>query len=108
MAEALPQGDEKLLSRLYDASWEGAIELFEIGAPAMAAMHAAMDGAPGLIARRQAGAGFGGCLVAIVHSGEVDAFAGHVTRKYHGATGFEPSVFEVRAAPGAGAMDFVG
>ncbi len=105
LAEALPQGDEELLGRLYDASWQGAIELFEIGAPAMAAMHAAMDGAPGLIARRQAGAGFGGCLVAIVHSGEVEAFAGHVTREYHRATGFEPSVFEVRAAPGAGAME---
>ena len=44
----------------------GANRLFEIGAPSMTAMHDSMTGAPGLIARRQAGAGFGGCLVAIV------------------------------------------
>ena len=60
---------------LFEASFEGATQLFEIGAPSMTAMHEAMAGAPGLIARRQAGAGFGGCLVAIVERARVEAFA---------------------------------
>ena len=102
LAEALPIGDEALLGRLFDASWEGANELFEISAPSMRAMHQAMDDAPGLIARRQAGAGFGGCLVAVVRRGTVEEFAEHVTREYHSATGIEPSVFGVDASPGAG------
>jgi len=102
LAEALPGGDEDLLGRLYDASWEGADRLFEIGAPSMRAMHRAMDAAPGLIARRQAGAGFGGCLVAIVARESVPAFAVHVSGEYHGATGIEPSVLGVEASPGAG------
>ena len=44
--------------------------------PSMTAMHEAMDGAPGLIARRQAGAGFGGCLVAIVERESVEPSSG--------------------------------
>jgi galactokinase len=104
VAEALPRGDRAALARLFDDSYRGAVELFEIGAPSMTAMHEAMDGAPGLVARRQAGAGFGGCLVAIVERGTVDAFGAHVERAYAQATGIAASVFGVEAAPGAGAM----
>jgi galactokinase len=106
LAEALPTGDEDLLGRLFDASWAGANELFEIGAPSMTAMHRAMDGAPGLIARRQAGAGFGGCLVAMVERASVEGFSTHVEAAYHRATRIKPSVFAVEASPGAGVLDF--
>jgi galactokinase len=102
LAVALPVGDRDGLGRLFDASFDGATRLFGIGAASMSAMHAAMDGAPGLIARRQAGAGFGGCLVAIVERGSVTAFAAHTTRAYTAATTIEPVVFGVEAAPGAG------
>jgi galactokinase len=101
LAEALPTGDEDLLGQLFDASWAGANELFEIGAPSMTAMHRAMDGAPGLIARRQAGAGFGGCLVAMVERGAVEGFGTHVEAAYHRATRIKPSVYGVEASPGA-------
>ncbi len=88
--------------RIFDASWLGANRLFEIGAPSMTAMHEAMTGAPGLIARRQAGAGFGGCLVAIVDRWSLEDFAEHVEREYYSATGIEASVFGVEASAGAG------
>ena len=104
LAEALPAGDPSPLATLLDASWDGATELFEIGAPAMTAMHEAMRGAPGLIARRQAGAGFGGCLVAFVEQGAVPAFSAHVRRAYATATGIDARVFPVEAAPGAGLL----
>ncbi|MEA2025350.1 MAG: galactokinase [Chloroflexota bacterium] len=106
LASALPEGDPEMLSRLFDASYEGATRLFEIGASSMTAMHDAMAGAPGLIARRQAGAGFGGCLVAVVERGAVDAFSAHVERAYADATGIEPKIFAVDAAPGAGPVEF--
>ena len=105
LAEALPGGDPSSLATILDASWDGATRLFGIGAPAMTAMHEAMRGAPGLIARRQAGAGFGGCLVAFVEQGSVPAFSGHVRGAYATATGIEASVFPVEAAPGAGAIE---
>jgi galactokinase len=104
LAEVLPTGDRVTLARLFDASFAGAIELFEIGAPSMLAMHQAMADAPGLVARRQAGAGFGGCLVALAEREAVDAFSAHVSRAYADATGIEPSIFVVEAAAGAGPL----
>jgi galactokinase len=71
----------------------------------MTAMHEAMADAPGLIARRQAGAGFGGCLVALVERDAVAPFEAVVSRGYQAATGIEPRIFEVRATPGAGPLD---
>jgi galactokinase len=104
LAEVLPSGDRATLARLFEASFRGAIELFEIGAPSMLAMHRAMEDAPGLVARRQAGAGFGGCLVALVEREAIEAFSASVARAYATATGIEPSVFAVEAAAGAGPL----
>ena len=71
----------------------------------MTAMHEAMREAPGLIARRQAGAGFGGCLVAFVEQDAVPAFSAHVRQAYATATGIDPRIFPVEAAPGAGLLE---
>jgi galactokinase len=79
--------------------------LFEIGAPAMAAMMAAMLGGPGVLAARQAGAGFGGCMVALVQADETEAFAAHVSRQYEEKTGIKPRIFDVSAAAGAGPLN---
>ncbi len=106
LAAALPEGNPARLSRLFDASYRGATQLLEIGAPSMTAMHDAMTGAPGLIARRQAGAGFGGCLVALAVRGSVDTFSAHAECAYTDATGIEPKIFAVDAAPGAGPIEF--
>jgi galactokinase len=105
LAGVLPTGDRAALAGLYEASLEGALRLFEIGAPAMVAMRDAIDGAPGLIGRRQAGAGFGGCLVALVERDAVDPFGEHVGRAYEELTGTEPHVFAVEASPGAGPVE---
>jgi galactokinase len=99
---ALRAGDRQALGDLFAASWDGANRLFEIVSPAMTAMRAAISGAPGFIAGRQAGGGFGGCLVALVERGDVDAFRAHVERTYRAATSIAPVVFPVEAAPGAG------
>lgn len=104
LATALPQGDNEALRRLFAASYSGAWDLFEIGAPAMAAMMAVMLGGPGVVAARQAGAGFGGCMVALVQAGETEAFAAHVTRQYEQMTGIKPHIFDVIAAAGAGPL----
>jgi len=61
----------------------------------------AMLSAPGVIGARQAGAGFGGCMVAFVKTGAVDAFGRHVKQSYAEATDIEPEIYPVRAAEGA-------
>jgi galactokinase len=67
----------------------------------MAAMLEAMLGAPGVIGARQAGAGFGGCMLAFVEAAGVDAFEHHVRGSYEAATGIKPEVYPVQAAAGA-------
>ena len=63
---------------------------------------AAMQGRAGRDRRRQAGAGFGGCMVAFVKAPAVDSFASFVRDAYYQATGLVPEVDPVEAAAGAG------
>ena len=65
-------------------------------------MMEAMLSAPGVIGARQAGAGFGGCMVALVRQDAIADFAGQVSRDYVQRTGIAPLVYAVNAAPGAG------
>ena len=102
LAEALPAGDTARLNALLSASYEGARDLYEISAPCMEAMMAAMLCGPGIVGARQAGAGFGGCMVALVESGCVAGFSRHVCEDYQRRTGITPQVFAVEASPGAG------
>ncbi|MCY2989149.1 MAG: galactokinase [Planctomycetota bacterium] len=104
LADALVAGQRAAIRRLMADSFRGASELYEIGAPAMDAMLDAMGNAPGVIGARQAGAGFGGCLVALVEQPQVDAFTQAVQEVYFRATQIQPEVFAVEAAAGAGLL----
>jgi galactokinase len=105
LEQALTAGELHKLSSLFEESYQGACDLYEIGAPAMEAMIQSMLGAPGVVAARQAGAGFGGCLVAVVSDGAVDDFSRHIERNYALRSGLQPAVYPVKAAPGAGLLD---
>ncbi len=105
LADALTAGDRAAIAELCAASFDGAMHLYEIGIPAMQAMKDAMLRAPGVIGARQAGAGFGGCMVALVEAGQVDAFAAAVREGYGNATGISCEVYPVEAAAGAGLLE---
>jgi len=105
LAEALPQGDRDAIAALMASSYEGARDLYQIGSPEMEAMICAMQTAPGVVGARQAGAGFGGCMVALVDASQVEPFSRHVKTAYEAFTGIEPAVYLTLAAPGAGVMN---
>lgn len=105
MAEALPAGEVTRLHDLFAASYAGACELYELCVPAMDAMMAAMRGAPGFIAARQAGAGFGGCMVALVDLQETTRFAADVQVHYQSATGIVPGIYAVCPTAGASVLE---
>jgi len=108
LAAALSADDRTAIRALTDASYVGARDLYEIVSPATEPMMEAVLTGPGLVGARQAGAGFGGCMVAFVEDGAVDAFADHVGTRYRAKTTVEPEVYAVRAAKGAGPLEFSG
>ena len=97
---------KRQLHRLFADSYTGACELYELCVPSMDAMLAAMRSAPGFIAGRQAGAGFGGCLVALVEGAQTDAFVSHVGPHYQQATGVTPAIYAVSPTDGASVLDW--
>jgi galactokinase len=106
LAQALADADDDHIESLACASFIGARELYEISCPEMDQMFAAMIHSPGVIGARQAGAGFGGCMVAFVHRPSVEDFSQQVRGRYLATTGIEPEVFPVLASDGAGVLAF--
>ena len=105
LADRLPDGGQTAICALTTTSYKGARDLYEISSPEMEAMMEAMLSAPGVIGARQAGAGFGGCMVALVEAEKVAAFELHVRASYAAATGIEAEVYPVQAVSGAGELN---
>lgn len=105
LADALNRDDRSAIGAICAASFTGARDLFEISVPVMQAMMNAMNAAPGCVGCRQAGAGFGGCLVAIVEKEQVDVFCEGAAAGYRKSTALEPEIYPVLAAAGAGTLD---
>lgn len=104
LAKALENNDREEIDALMTDSFIGCRDLFEISVPAMGAMFDAMHSAPGVVGCRQTGAGFGGCMVAVVERSQVDDFCGHTSETYHAATGLFPEIYPIRTAHGAGIL----
>ena len=104
LAAALTVKDYEQIHKLTEASYIGARDLYEIGVPEMEAMYQAMVSAPGVIGARQAGAGFGGCMVAIIERDAIEDFANYVKKHYTESTGVVPKIYSVNAVAGAGSL----
>jgi galactokinase len=47
----------------------------------------------GALGARMTGAGFGGCIIAILHKNLIDKFTKNITEKYANIIGYEPSCY---------------
>ncbi|QOY88332.1 galactokinase [Paludibaculum fermentans] len=104
LAQALSGDDRKAVAALCAGSFAGAKDLYEIVSPAMETMMACMLGAPGVLGARQAGAGFGGCMVALVDAAQTSAFRASVIDSYSRSTQKAPEIWPVTGARGAEAF----
>jgi galactokinase len=104
IAQALALGNHLEAGRLMNASFAGARDLYEIVSEEMMAMQQAILRAPGALGTRGAGAGFGGCLVALVEDEGVDRFAEYVAEHYQASTNLKPQIYPGVAADGAGIL----
>ncbi len=102
LAKALAADDLTLIKTLTAASYAGARDLYQINCREMEAMIQAMTSGPGVVGARQAGAGFGGCMIAFVEQDAVEAFTTQVKNAYQAMTTIEPKVYPVEAVAGAG------
>jgi galactokinase len=105
LAVALSGDDRAAVRTLTEASYVGARDLYGIVSPDTEPMMEAIRTGPGVIGGRQAGAGFGGCMVAFVEDHAVGAFTEYVSSRYGEESGIEPEVYRVRAVQGAGLLE---
>jgi galactokinase len=104
LAEALSAGNRAEIRKLAYESYLGARGKYEIVSAEMEFMMEAMMSGHGIIGARQAGAGFGGCMVSFVDHDSVDNFVDHVVQVYKATTSITPHVYPVVAAQGAGLL----
>jgi galactokinase len=102
MAGALASGDRGRIGALCEASFRGARDGYEICVPAMESMWEALRASSGCVGARQAGAGFGGCLVAVVERAAVRDFVEEAGARFESSWGAAGRLFEVRSTDGAG------
>ncbi len=104
LAGALEENDRSRIRTIMAASFIGARDLFEIGVPAMQSMFDSMSSAPGCVGCRQAGAGFGGCMIALVESNKTSDFIDQVKDTYERETGIHADVYPIRSSAGSGVL----
>ncbi|MGQ0802261.1 MAG: galactokinase [Actinomycetota bacterium] len=102
-AAALRAGDIGALGPLLLASHASLRDDLEVSTPELDLLvDLLVEG--GALGARLTGAGFGGCVVALVQRNHADDLAAKTVRRYRDATALEPSAFVVRAVDGAGSV----
>jgi galactokinase len=100
-ARALRSGDTGALGPLMQASHASLRDDFEVSTPELDLL-ADLLMEHGAYGARLTGAGFGGCVVALIQRNHADDLVARVVPRYHDATGLHPAAFSVRASAGAG------
>ncbi len=97
-AEALRAGRPEDFGRMMAAAHESLRSLYEVSTPELDALVEASVAVPGCHGARLTGAGFGGCIVALLHPGAAEDYQRQVSERYRRETGrdavihwFEPS-----------------
>ena len=100
-AEALARADMATCGALMLASHQSLRDDFAVSTPELDRL-VDLSVEAGALGARLTGAGFGGCVVALVSRGTLADVARTVTDRYRSETGREPSAFAVSAVNGAG------
>ncbi len=106
IADDVTTGEHEQAGKMMLESFRGARDLYEIVSSEMIAMKEAIMSAPGALGTRGTGAGFGGCMVALVAQGHLQSFEEHVFKAYKDSTGIEAPIFPVSAVDGASLLTF--
>ncbi len=101
-AAALERGDLEAFGKLMLESHRSLRDDFEVSCSELDLMVELAGRAEGVYGTRMTGGGFGGCTIALVQSGCVEAFQRRVQEGYEGSTGRKPEIYICAAADGVG------
>ncbi len=104
---AFQQHDLSRLSELFSASHRSLRDDYEVSCPELDAMVEAAAQAPGFIAGRMTGGGFGGCTVNLVYRAQVSRFIASVSAAYRSQMNHIPEIWAVESADGGGELALV-
>jgi galactokinase len=100
-ADAMTRGDAAAVGELMDAGHRSLRDDFGVSSPALDAIVAAAQEAPGCHGARMTGAGLAGCAVALVEEAAAAAFVAETERAYRARTSLEATVHLSRPCGGA-------
>jgi len=100
--DALRAGQVATLGRLLNEAHASARDDYEISCPELETLVTAAREVNGVVGARLTGAGWGGCIVAVVQDDAVAEFQTAVERQYLARAGRRTTIFTCRTAPGAG------
>jgi galactokinase len=101
-AEALRRGDTAAAGRLMNASHTSLRDLYEVSCDELDLMAALAQSQRGCRGARMTGAGFGGCVVALVDRDDVESFRQMVGTLYERQSLRTPALYACHASAGAG------
>ena len=99
-AGALQQGNPQQLGEAMKRCQQSLRDDYEVSSPELDLLAETSWTVPGCYGARLTGAGFGGCVVALVTEDAVDDLASRVSRAYEGRFGYRPTVYVGHAADG--------
>jgi galactokinase len=101
---ALETGDMAHAGELLRQAHISARDDYDISTPEIEALISIADETPGVVGARLTGAGWGGCIVALVRQDAVHDVAATIPALYNRRTGRDASLLVCRSAAGAGAV----
>jgi galactokinase len=101
-AAALELGDLQAFGNLMRQSHRSLRDDFEVSCAELDLMVELAEQAEGVYGTRMTGGGFGGCTIALVKAGCVEAFQRTVQEGYERSTGCKPEIYVCSAADGVG------
>ena len=99
---AMQQGQITELGNLLNAAHASARDDYAISCAELEVLTQSACEVEGVAGARLTGAGWGGCMVALVHQDAVSAFAHAVQSQFQAQIGRIPAIFPCQAGPGAG------
>ena len=100
----LRDGDMEAFGKMMTDSYHSIRTDFEASCPELDAILDSILRCPGTLGARIAGAGWGGCAVALVKADDASAFQTRVSNEYQARTGLHADIFLCQPAQGAGKL----